>query len=833
MKKIMKRVFNSFLLLLVGISIFPALEVKAANFNDTFNDKYIWIEGDYVVKEKGSTRKYQRMTYMIRNSDGQFVYCIEPQTSVSQGTVYPGQDYNQAYVANMTEEQWRRIELLAYYGYGYGNHTDIHWYTVTQFMIWQVVPHGYDIFFTDRLNGNRITKYTDEINELNRLVNEHYKTPSFSNTTQEMNIGDTATFTDTNGVLNQFEVASSNKVSATINGNTLNVTASEVGTGSITLTKRDKNYSHPAIVYVHPTSQDIMMRGAYEPLNVKLNLEITGGKVSLKKVDADTGLGVGQGDATLDGAVYGIYTMTGERVGEVKSIGGEYVTSDYLPSLGTFYLKEEVPSVGYELNETKYFFEITKEDLYPEVDVTEKVIERDLKIFKVFASDETGFLTGEPNVTFDIYLKSSGEKVTSITTDEKGYASATLPYGVYVVKQVTTTEDHEMVKDFEITVNEYSEDPIYKLLANDEIEARLKVIKVDAETGNVIPAAGIKFKIYDVENNKYICQTTDKTQCVFETNEDGILLTPLPLAAGTYRLEEQDQKLDGYLWNEEALTFTIGDDSELINDEEFGAILEVKFENHQVKGQIEIEKTGEKLVIEDGSYHYEKIKLEGAEFELRANEDIIVGGKTYYKKGELVTTLITDENGYADLGDMLLPLGKYVLKETKSSNGNVVDPKTYEFELKYEDQYTKIVYKKFNLHNEYPKGELEFTKTDIAGDPLPHTKIEIYTENDVKIFEGVTDENGKIVIKDLPVGKFYILEKEAPEGYILNDEKQWFEIKEDGEIVKSTMVNEKIIEVPNTSANSYFFVLPLSLLVAGTTAIIISKKRKNKKVNID
>ena len=833
MKKIMKRVFNSFLLLLVGISVFPALEVKAANFNDTFNDKYIWIEGDYVVKEKGSTRKYQRMTYMIRNSDGQFVYCIEPQTSVSQGTVYPGQDYNQAYVANMTEEQWRRIELLAYYGYGYGNHTDIHWYTVTQFMIWQVVPHGYDIFFTDRLNGNRITKYTDEINELNRLVNEHYKTPSFSNTTQEMNIGDTATFTDTNGVLNQFEVASSNKVSATINGNTLNVTASEVGTGSITLTKRDKNYSHPAIVYVHPTSQDIMMRGAYEPLNVKLNLEITGGKVSLKKVDADTGLGVGQGDATLDGAVYGIYTMTGERVGEVKSIGGEYVTSDYLPSLGTFYLKEEVPSVGYELNETKYFFEITKEDLYPEVDVTEKVIERDLKIFKVFASDETGFLTGEPNVTFDIYLKSSGEKVTSITTDEKGYASATLPYGVYVVKQVTTTEDHEMVKDFEITVNEYSEDPIYKLLANDEIEARLKVIKVDAETGNVIPAAGIKFKIYDVENNKYICQTTDKTQCVFETNEDGILLTPLPLAAGTYRLEEQDQKLDGYLWNEEALTFTIGDDSELINDEEFGAILEVKFENHQVKGQIEIEKTGEKLVIEDGSYHYEKIKLEGAEFELRANEDIIVGGKTYYKKGELVTTLITDENGYADLGDMLLPLGKYVLKETKSSNGNVVDPKTYEFELKYEDQYTKIVYKKFNLHNEYPKGELEFTKTDIAGDPLPHTKIEIYTENDVKIFEGVTDENGKIVIKDLPVGKFYILEKEAPEGYILNDEKQWFEIKEDGEIVKSTMVNEKIIEVPNTSANSYFFVLPLSLLVAGTTAIIISKKRKNKKVNID
>ena len=833
MKKLKNKVLNSFLLLLVGLAILPTMNVKAANYNDTINERSQWIPGDYIMKVKGNTHKYQQMSVMVRRSDGQFVYCIEPAVSIDADAVYTGQDYDQSTAAKMTMEQWRRVELLAYYGYGYGNHTDLKWYTVTQYLIWQTAPNGFDIYFTDKLNGNRITKYTNEINELNRLVNEHTKAPSFVTGDYEMNIGDTLSLTDTNNVLNQFEVSSTGKVNASISGNTLNISATEVGNTTITLTKSDKNYSHPAIVYTHPNSQRVMMRGSYDPVRISIDLEITGGKVSVKKVDADTGLGIGQGDATLDGAVYGIYNMVGERVGEVKSVGGEYVTSDYLPSLGTFYLKEEVPSEGYELNETKYFFEITKEDLYPEVDVTEKVIERGLKIFKVYASDETGFLVGEPNVTFDIYLKSSGEKVTSITTDERGYATATLPYGTYTIKQVTSTQDHEFVEDFEITVNKNADDPIYKLLANAEIKAKLKVIKVDAETGNVIPAAGIKFKIFDIENNEYVCQVTDKTQCVFETNEDGVLLTPLPLNSGTYRLEEQDQKLDGYLWNEEPLEFTIGEDSALIDDEEFGAILEVKFENHQVKGQIEIEKTGEKLVIEDGSYHYEKIKLEGAKFELRAAEDIIVGGKTYYTKGELVTTLVTDENGYASLENLLLPLGKYTLKETKSSNGNVVDPKIYEFELKYEDQYTKIVYKKFNLHNEYPKGELEFTKTDVAGNPLPNTKIEIYTENDEKIFEGYTDENGKIVIKDLPVGKFYILESEAPEGYILNDEKQWFEIKEDGEIVKSTMVNEKIIKVPNTSANSYFFILPLSLLVAGTTAILISKKRKNKKVNID
>lgn len=829
MKKIKNKIINGLMLLLIGISCVPT--VNASTYNETFNDKSQWISGDYILKVKGSTRKYQQMTVITRNSDGSFVYCIEPGTPVSDGAVYPGQDFDQSYVGQMTQEQWRRITLLAYYGYGYGNHTDIHWYTVTQYLIWQTVPHGYDIYFTDSLNGNRITKYTNEINELNRLVEEHNISPNITNDTIDMVIGDTVELTDSNNVLNKFEVVDTDNVSASISGNTLSITANDVGDGSVTISKRDKNYSHPAIIYYHPTSQDLMMRGAYDPIDVNLKIEIVGGKVSVKKVDMDTGLGIAQGDATLDGAVYGIYDLEGNRVGEVISKGGEYVTSDYLPSLGTFFLKEEKSSTGYELNETKYFFNITKDDLYPEVDVTEKVIERDLKIFKVYASDETGFLTGEPNVTFDIYLKSTGEKVTSITTDENGYATATLPYGTYTVRQVSSTEDHEYVEDFEIVVNEYSEDPIYKLLANAEITARLKVIKIDSETGNTIPVAGIKFKIFDVENNEYVCQVTDKEQCVFETNDEGILLTPLPLESGTYRLEEQDQKLDGYLWNEEALTFAIGDDSTLINDNVFGAIVEVEFENTQVKGKVEINKTGEELIIEDDSYHYEKIKLEGAEFELRANEDIIVGEKTYYKKGELVTILVTDKDGYASIDN--LPLGKYTLKEIKSANNNVLDPNTYEFELVYEDQYTEVVYKTFTLDNKYPKGELEFTKTDlVTGDPLPDTKIEIFTENGVKVFEGRTDENGKIIITDLPVGKYFILESDAPDGYILNEEKMWFSITENGEIVKADMTNEKIVEVPNTSQEKDILIeiISATLLLSGIGIIIYAKKKsKNRK----
>ena len=343
------------------------------------------------------------------------------------------------------------------------------------------------------------------------------------------------------------------------------------------------------------------------------------------------------------------------------------------------------------------------------------------------------------------------------------------------------------------------------MLANAEIKAKLKVVKVDKETGNIIARSGIKFKIFDVDNNEYVCQTTDKVQCEFMTNEDGILMTPLPLSSGTYKLEEVDQALDGYLWNKQSKEFTIGEDSELITDPTYGVIFETQFENEQVKGQVEIFKNGEKVVFENGSYHYEKIKLDGAVFELRASEDIIAGGKKYYSKGELVATLTTDKNGYASLGDMLLPLGKYNLKEVKSNHNNVIDPNTYEFELK--------------------------TKTDLStGEPLPNTKIEIFKEDGTKVFEGYTDKDGKIVIDDMPIGKYYLIESEAPEGYVLNTEKQFFEITKDGQIIKSTMTNEKEIEVPNTGINAIDITYVLGgLAILGGIGAIIYEKKKNKK----
>lgn len=138
------------------------------------------------------------------------------------------------------------------------------------------------------------------------------------------------------------------------------------------------------------------------------------------------------------------------------------------------------------------------------------------------------------------------------------------------------------------------------------------------------------------------------------------------------------------------------------------------------------------------------------------------------------------------------------------------------------------------MKNKPITGTLEFTKTDVStGEPLPNTLIEIYNEKDELIFSGRTDDNGKITIPEIRYGKYYILEKEAPEGYTLNPERMYFEIKEDGEIVKATMTDEKVIvEVPNTGlTDSHFIEIVGGLLTLGGIGVIVyvyTKKKKQK-----
>lgn len=793
-----KKILFFISVLLIGIlAMVDITTVKA----EQYIGEAIWpseyISNVYIKKVRSDGyAKYQQGQFIRRSEDNAFVYCLQPFVTIDNNYIYniAREDY-EVYL-NMTKEQWNRISLLAYYGYGYGNHNSQKWYAITQVLIWRTAEPNSDIYFTNTLNGTRNDSlFASEIQEIENLVANHYKIPNFNTSDITIPLGNTITLNDSNGVLNNFKVSNQSNVSANISGNSLSITATGVGNAEITLTKSDSKYNSPPIVYFKENTQDVMRVGSYDPISYKINLKVVGGRVEIIKKDVDNGSINPQGEAILKGAVYGVYDANNdELITTLTTDENSYAISGYLPKLGKFYLKEIKPSPGYTLDTKKYEFTIDEDTLLVNLDVFEEVIKRNFEFTKVYATDKTEIMTPEIGAKFAIY-DSKGNLVFEDVTDEEGKLYFTLPYGHYVLKQLTSTTGYEMLEDYYFEVKEEGK-TINKVFSNAEITAKLKLVKIDEDSGLVIPFKGVTFKIKNLKTNEYVCQKVtypNKEEiCEFKTDENGVFITAYPLASGNYKIEELTTP-DGYLINTEGVIFSIDENSNIIEDDDYGQYIEIKFSNKKIKGQIEIEKTGESFVIENGNFYYEdNLKLENIEFSLYANEDIItLDGVVHYRKGDLVQTVKTDKDGRAIFTNLIL--GKYIVKETKTIDGYILDTKEYKIELTEKDNKTEIVSEILKLNNELEKGILEFTKVDLStGEPLPNTLIEIYTENDELIFSGRTNENGKIIIKNLKYGKYYIIEKDAPEGYILNEEKMYFEIKENGEIIKANMTNEKI-----------------------------------------
>ena len=798
--------------------------IKTVNA-EQYTGQAIWpsefIPNIYIkkVKPNGYT-KYQHAQFIRRSEDNKFVYCVQPYTDIDNNLPYYNverEDY--AKVLNFTEEQWDRISLLAYYGYGYNengyDHSSQKWYAITQTMIWQTSNPESNIYFTDTLNGSKINSYDDEMAEINNLVANHYVVPKFESDLN-LPLGRSITLTDSNNVLKNYKVSSVENVTATINGNTITITATGIGDAKINLVKKTTKYPSNPIVYYSNHSQNVFRVGNYEPINTKFNIKVIGGKVEINKLDRDNLTNTPQGMGTLRGAVYGVYNTSGDLITKLTTDEKGYAISDYLPSIGEFIIKEISPSNGYTLDKNIYRINIDENNLLGTLDVFEIVITGNIEITKVYASAKTQIMLPEVGVRFGVY-DINDKLIQEVITDNNGKINLTLPYGEYILKQLTTTEGYEYADDYSFNITTDGQE-IKEVISNAEITAKLKVIKIDAETREVIKRANIKFKIFDVKNNEYVCQTitypTAKTICEYETDNEGILITPYPLFSGTYKLEEVDQVIDGYLWNKESVEFKIDENANLITDSEYGILFETTFENQKVKGSIEIQKFGEELEKTDEEYIYHKVPLEG----------VVIG---LYQNGELIGEYTTDENGYIKINN--LSLGKYILKEISTVDNHILDEKEYEIELKYKDQYTAIVNYKITLINYLPKGKLEFTKNNPSSEPIPNTLIEIYNENDELLFIKRTDDKGMIVIDALPLGKYYILEKEtATPDYILNTEKIYFEIKENSEVVKCTMTNELIVEVPNTNKSSYKEIIISSSLILLSLGLILYGTKKKK-----
>ncbi len=787
-----KKIMCSIMLLVSIIGMFFVIkpnEVLATSF-----EKLVEVEiDDIYFTRRDDNGKYASNKFTEYYMNGKDVFCIEPGIPV-ETLDYSGDG---GFINSPYDEATNKyIELVGHYGYSYPGHQTTRFRMATQALIWERTGNEIVEYWTQRYGNGSFIDISHERNIILDLVNKHYLKPSFNSETISTSLGETTTLIDSNNVLSNYEVYTSNGATTNINGNELSITPTQIGNIEVFLIK--KHYDNATTIVYKGTDIKSQIMGYFrfsDPVITNVKLNVVGGKVSINKLDVDTQKNTPQGsEATLEGAIYGVYDLTGKLIVELNTDNEAKAQTGEILNIGSYYIQEIRASEGYLLDTNKYFFEINTENQSPSIKVYEQIIKRDIEINKFYANGETGMLKPESGIVFEVY-NNKDEYITKFTTDENGYAKVNLVYGTYTIKQKTTTEGHEFVKDFKVVINNDSPDTIKYSLSNAPITAKLKLEKVDSESGKVISYAGVEFKIKNLETNEYVKQIVSypnkEEVSIFKTNENGEFTTPYPLVAGTYQIEEISSP-NGYLLTGNHIIFTIDENSKLLEDN-FGKYIEVIFKNDKIKGQVTINKVGEIPSFENNEIEYSNKPLEGVVFGIYANEDIVsLDGVTHYKKDELVTKVTTDKVGTAINENMIL--GKYYIQEISTIDNYVLDKTKYEFELTEEDNKTSIVYENIKLENKYKKGELEFTKTDfVTGDIIPNTIIEIYNADDELLFTKITDEDGKVIIKELPVGKYYIIEKEAVTGYLITEEIVEFEIKENGEIVKAEMTNKPIV----------------------------------------
>ena len=542
--------------------------------------------------------------------------------------------------------------------------------------------------------------------------------------------------------------------------------------------------------------------------------------LTVTKTDAETK--TAQGNATLAGAVYGIYN-NGKLVDKYTTDKNGSFTTSYYVCGDNWILKEIEPSEGYLLDETEYHIgaeakNYTVENNSISMSVTEDITKGKISIIKHTDDGSTKIETPEKGAEFQVYLKSSGSyskaKETERDTllcDEYGFAETKdLPYGTYTVHQTKGWDGTEFIKDFDVFINENGK--TYKYLINNAgLESYVKIVKVDSETGKQIPYAGAGFQIYNPKGElvtmKYTYPTVTKID-TFYTNEEGCLITPETLPYGKGYSIVEVQALYGYILDSTPVYFDIT--AENTSEENGVTIVKTEKKNTPQKGTITVEKTGEifsNVTAIGGGYtdengndialptiyqpEYSVSGLSGAVFEIYADEDITTpDGTVRVKKDTLVATLKTNEKGTATSNELYL--GKYRVVETVAPNGTVLNKTVNHIELTYAGQNEKVTNTSTSFVNERQKVEIDLLKIleqdetfGIGnGNEIKSVSFGLYADEDIKASNGTVipkdglveiitcDENGKATFAtDLPFGGYYVKEIKTDIHYILSDEK--------------------------------------------------------------
>lgn len=504
-------------------------------------------------------------------------------------------------------------------------------------------------------------------------------------------------------------------------------------------------------------------RGNIKLTKVEDNWDMTFSKNNGKKIEGTqislfAKTEIKEGNKTIYKADQHISTATTNAQGEV-------IFSNQ--PIGDYYAKEVVASKGYVLFDGQWDIQLKydSKNITTNITTTGKTLTNQIMNAKskLHKSGKGGTVLLE-NATFGLFTN-EGQKLGEYKTDETGeITSPSLRYGTYYWQEIEAPVGYWLddTKHY-FTVDEVTHDTVINIaVANNFIEAKILVKKVDGETGT--PLKNVSFAIYDESMNRVNVKFQQGTGVVekdtWYTDSNGEFLLEANLPYGKYFLVEVEA-LEGYL-PIAPIEFTIDENQDYINLDVIGTVLDLgSIENDRIKGDIEI--------LKIDSETKEPVK---AEFDILSLD------------GSVVTTGLTNEEGKLLIEK--LDYGTYIVEEKWVEEPYIINPnnkKQFVTISEHEKVYT------VTFENE--KQEINVFKEDMEGNPIPNTEFELYEviDNGTRelVTTVVTDETGVAKLPFLLDGKYVVIETKVDLPFVINPEN-----KEQELIVTSTQAKYNI-----------------------------------------
>ncbi|MFN6686900.1 VaFE repeat-containing surface-anchored protein [Enterococcus gallinarum] len=716
------------------------------------------------------------LDYMVRfEIDGHVAFCIEPGVAAGQGETYTATALEN-YLKNANIR--KKTSLISYLGYVTNKDQSDEQYIAAQLMMWEILGAKIPI-------KNIRIDYDRRKTEIKRLLNNFDVRATFHNQTHTVKIGETLKIKSGNDFLNRVkDIQKPKGVNVSVHGNEVWITVTKDASEKAKIHFNQVEALGAPLAYRRLGAQTIGVLNPFEPGDSVINLNILKqGNIRVFKEDAETSVKA-QGASSLNNAVYGLYQADGKKIKEVtlKNVNGKVQAEIKDLDPGKYVLKEIKAPKGYVLSDEA--IEIVVEP-GKTVNATAKdqVIKGTIDLVKVANKDliDSTNPDNKPKlagIEISLTSKTTGKVVKTVVTDKDGYASFgknTVVFDTYILSETKGKEGYKLFEPFEVTISEQGQ-TFHYVLEDKVIEQRLKVVKVDQETGKVIPLANTEFKIFDTLANRYVTleipndtETTD----IFKTNEKGFFLTNGTLTYGKdrYRLEEIKAPVN-YVLNQNPLVFSITNDTEPIKV--------IHFANRQARKNVKLFKYEE--------WNKKKTPLAGVTFTL------------YNQSGKALGEYITDKNGEILVKD--LAFGDYYFLENAPLES---------FQSNTDKQAFTVAFKQ----NAPDDGE---TLVVSVRNYLIPPKLETQASNKSD-GEKVVDPLETIVIKDsvsytnLFVGKEYTIS-----GVLMNKATN-APILQDGKEITSTLT---FIADKATGTKDLEFVVNASVL-KGQTIVVFEK----------